>query len=146
MSICTKALLTCECRPIAPGYERVIAVGEIDLATGPGLTDALREAQARAHRVVLDLSRTTFIDAGGVRILLAADRHARAIAGTFAIAHPTSPVERVLQLVGADRALTILRRGIVAPEPATPIRSAVRPAVARRHGSVETRSAASPSG
>jgi anti-anti-sigma factor len=131
VSVCTKALLACEFHSVAFGYERVSVVGEIDLATGSQLTDALCEAQARAPRVVLDLSRATFIDAGGVRILLAADLRARTEAGTFAIARPTSPVERVLQLVGADRALAILRPEIAAPELAAPIRSAVASAVAR---------------
>lgn len=132
MSICTKALLACECHSVAPGYERVIAVGEIDLATGSQLTDALCGAQARAQSVVLDLSDATFIDAGGARILLAADRHARAAAGTFAIAHPAAPVERVLQLVGADRALVILRPGSPPSELATPIRSTGPPAMRER--------------
>lgn len=131
MSTCIPALLACECHSVAPGCEQVFAVGEIDLATGPRLTDALRGAQARAQRVVLDLSGTTFIDAGGVRILLAADRRACAASGTFAIARPTSLVQRVLQLVGADRSLVILRHGVPPPELATPIRSAVVPAIAR---------------
>jgi len=116
VSTCIHALLACECRSVAPGYERVSAIGEIDLATGTRLTDALRGAQARAQSVVLDLSAATFIDAGGVRILLAADTRARAASRTFAIANPTSPVERVLQLVGADRVLAILRPGILSPE------------------------------
>jgi hypothetical protein len=47
------------------------------------------------------------------------------------IADPTSPVERVLQLVGADRVLAILRPGILSPEPATPIRSTAAAAIAR---------------
>jgi anti-anti-sigma regulatory factor len=81
--------------------------------------------------VVLDLSAATFVDAGGVRILLAVDTRARAASGTFAIASPTSPVERVLRLVGADGVLAILRPGILLPEPATPIRSLAAPAVAR---------------
>lgn len=132
MSTCIQALLACESRSVAPGCERVTAVGEIDLATGSQLTDALREAQARAQSVVLDLSAATFIDAGGARILLAADTRARAGSGSFAIVHPTSPVTRVLQLVGADRALAILRPGVPPPELATPIPSAVMPpAVAR---------------
>ena len=131
MSTCIHALLACECRSVAPGYERVSAIGEIDLATGTRLTDALRGAQARAQSVVLDLSAATFIDAGGVRILLAADTRARAASRTFAIANPTSPVERVLQLVGADRVLAILRPGILSPEPATPIRSTTASAIAR---------------
>jgi anti-anti-sigma factor len=109
----------------------VSAVGEIDLATGSRLTDALCGAQARAQSVLLDLSAATFIDAGGVRILLAADMRAREASGTFAIAHPTSPVERVLQLMGADRVLTIRRPGILSPKPATPIRSTTASAIAR---------------
>jgi anti-anti-sigma factor len=131
VSTCVQALLACECHSVALGYERVIAVGEIDLATGAWLTDALQGAQARAQSVVLDLSAATFIDAAGIRILLAADTRARAAFGTFAIADPTSPVERVLQLVGADRVLAILRPGILSPEPATPIRSTAAAAIAR---------------
>jgi len=131
VSTCIHALLACECRSVASGYERVSAVGEIDLATRPWLTDALHGAQARAQGVVLDLSAATFIDAGGVRILLAADTRARAASGTFAIANPTSPVERVLQLVGADRVLTILQPGILSAEPATPIGSTAASAIAR---------------
>lgn len=131
MSTCIHALLACQCHAVAPGYERVSAVGEIDLATGSRLTDALRGAQARAQSVVLDLSAATFIDAGGVRILLAADTRARAASGTFAIANPTSPVERVLQLVGADRVLAVRRPGIFSPEPATPLGSTAASAIAR---------------
>jgi anti-anti-sigma factor len=147
VSTCTKALLACECHAVASGYERVSVVGEIDLATGSRLTDVLCAAQARTQGVVLDLSGATFIDAGGVRVLLAAATHARAASGTFAIARPTSPVERVLQLVGADRVLAILPPGILSPEPATPIRSTATPAMARRGIAVTSReSAASRSG
>jgi anti-anti-sigma factor len=148
VSTCTKALLACERHIVAPGYERVSVVGEIDLATGSQLADVLCAAQARAQRVVLDMGGATFIDVGGVRVLLAADLRARAQAGTFAIARPTSSVERVLHLVGADRALAILRLGIAAPKLADPIRSAPRsrlPLRARR-GSDTARSAASRSG
>jgi anti-anti-sigma factor len=98
-------LLTCEHRADPPDHHRVAAIGEIDLASGPHLIDALRAAQADAHHVVLDLDGTTFIDMAGARILIAAAAHARATAGTFAIVHPTAPVTRLLVLIGADRAL-----------------------------------------
>lgn len=143
MSTCIQSL-ACECHSVAPGYERVSAVGEIDIATGSRLTDVLRGAQARAQSVVLDLSAATFIDASGVRVLLAADTRARAQAGSFVIARPTSPVERVLQLVGADRVLAILRPGILSPEPATPIRSTPTPATAG-NGMAVTRRESAPS-
>lgn len=104
MSFSSTALFTCE-RHAAPGHQHVVASGEVDLATGPRLTDALRMAQAVARDVVLDLEGTTFMDMGGVRILLAAAEHARATAGTFEIVHATAPVMRMLTLTGADRAL-----------------------------------------
>jgi anti-sigma B factor antagonist len=99
------ALLTCERRAVALGHQHVAAIGEIDLATGPRLTDALRAAQANARDVVLDLEATTFMDMSGVRVLLAAAEHAQATTGTFAIIHATAPVTRMLTLTGADRAL-----------------------------------------
>lgn len=99
------ALLTCERRLGAPGHQSVVATGEVDLATGARLTDALRAAQADARNVVLDLEGTTFMDMSGVRILLAAAERARAATGTFEIVHATAPVTRILTLTGADRAL-----------------------------------------
>jgi anti-anti-sigma factor len=106
VSTSSRALLTCERRVVAPNHQRVVAIGEVDLATGLRLTDALRAAHADARHVVLDLDGTTFMDMSGVRILLAAAEHARTVAGTFEIVHATAPVARMLALTGADRALT----------------------------------------
>lgn len=105
MSLTASALLTCERHAGVPGHQRVVATGEVDLATGSRLADALEAAQADARDVVLDLEGTTFMDMGGVRILLAAAKHSRAAAGTFEIVHATPPVTRILMLTGADRAL-----------------------------------------
>ena len=105
MSFNSMAPLVCERRAGAPGHQRVLATGEVDLATGPRLTDALHAAQAEARDIVLDLEGTTFIDMSGVRILLAAAEHAHAAAGRFEIVHATAPVTRMLTLTGADRAL-----------------------------------------
>jgi anti-anti-sigma factor len=52
----------------------VVAHGELDLATAPDL-DAVLVAQA--GRVIVDLRRLTFIDASGLRALLAADERSR---------------------------------------------------------------------
>ena len=105
MSLTSIALLTCERRAGAPGHQHVVATGEVDLATGPRLAEALRSAQADARHVVLDLEGTTFMDMSGIRILLAAAEHARATAGTFEVVHATRLVARLLALTGADRAL-----------------------------------------
>lgn len=101
------ATLVCERRrPTSDERDEVVAIGEIDIGSAPRLRNVLREAQARARHVVLDLDGMSFIDANGARILLAAEARARATAGTFAIARPTPHVLRLLQLVGADRLLT----------------------------------------
>lgn len=99
------ALLRCERRTVAPDRQRVIATGEVDIATGQRLADALRAAQAEARHVVLDLAGTTFMDMSGVRGLLAAAEHARLTSATFEIVHATPAVERLLALTGADRRL-----------------------------------------
>jgi anti-anti-sigma factor len=86
----------------------VIAVGEIDLASGPHLADVLREAQAEARHVVLDLGHTTFIDASGARILLGARARTRATSATFVVTGVTAGVKRLLTLLGAET-LTLAR-------------------------------------
>lgn len=105
MSTSSMAMLVCERRVVGPDHQRVVATGEVDLASGLRLTDALRAAQADARHVVLDLNGTTFMDMSGVRVLLAAAQHARAAAETFEIVHATASVARMLALTGADRTL-----------------------------------------
>ena len=101
MSDCGNTPFRCERRSDGD-RQHVVAIGEIDLETGPYLTGVIRAAQTHALHVVLDLSQTTFIDAGGARILLAAQARTRATAATFAIAGATAPVERLFALIGAN--------------------------------------------
>jgi anti-anti-sigma factor len=98
---CSNTPFRCERRSDGD-RQHVVAIGEIDLETGPYLTGVIRAAQAQAAHVVLHLGQTTFMDAGGARILLAAHARTRATAATFAIAGATAPVERLLALVGAN--------------------------------------------
>lgn len=112
-------------RLVGADHQRVVVIvgGEIDLATGSRLTRILRDAQLEARHVVLDLHRSTFIDTGGVRVLLAAQARARATAGTFAICRPPPHVRRMLRLMGADRLLVVSFPG---PDGTTPfVRAAV---------------------
>lgn len=101
MPDCSIVPFRCDRHPVSDDCQHVVAIGEIDLATGPHLTRVLRDAQAHARHVVLDLGRTTFMDAGGARILRDADARTGAMAGTFVVAAATAPVLRLLALVGA---------------------------------------------
>lgn len=102
-------------RHVGADHQRIVVTvgGEIDLVTGSQLTRVLREAQLEARHVVLDLHGSTFIDTGGVRILIAAQARARATAGTFAICRPPPHARRLLRLMGAERSLLV----ISLPEP-----------------------------
>ena len=60
-----------------PDGRAVLAVrGEVDIHTGPRLRAALMEQIARGKHVVLDVTGAVLIDAAGLRVLTAAQRHA----------------------------------------------------------------------
>jgi anti-sigma B factor antagonist len=55
------------------GTSKVVVSGEVDAATAPLLEQALGEAaQAAAELLVVDTGAVTFMDAAGLRVLLAA--------------------------------------------------------------------------
>ncbi len=77
--------------------------GEIDHQSVGGLTRALSPADApEGHRVVIDLSRVTFMDSSGVNALIAAFQSARAAQGWLRLVVVRGAVQRTLQLVGLD--------------------------------------------
>ncbi|MER7566964.1 STAS domain-containing protein [Streptomyces sp. NPDC097941] len=77
--------------------------GEIDHQSVSGLTRALAPADASVERrVVIDLSRVTFMDSSGVNALIAAFQAARATGGWLRLVVVRGAVLRTLQLVGLD--------------------------------------------
>ena len=81
---------------------RVRIAGEIDIATVGALRTAFAEVlEASApDRLVVDLTRVTFLSAAGVRAFVQVDRRMRSDGALFVI-DPISPVaERVMQACG----------------------------------------------
>ncbi|EDY61305.1 anti-sigma F factor antagonist [Streptomyces sviceus ATCC 29083] len=77
--------------------------GEIDHQSVGGLTRALARADAAVgRRVVIDLSRVTFMDSSGVNALIAAFQSAQAVGGWLRLVVVRGTVLRTLQLVGLD--------------------------------------------
>jgi stage II sporulation protein AA (anti-sigma F factor antagonist) len=77
--------------------------GEIDHQSVGGLTQALARADAAVgRRVVIDLSRVTFMDSSGVNALIAAFQAAQAAGGWLRLVVVRGAVLRTLQLVGLD--------------------------------------------
>jgi stage II sporulation protein AA (anti-sigma F factor antagonist) len=84
------------------GIRVLTLVGEIDRDTGQALRQALDSSGTPRPRIVVDLSRVTFMDSTGINIFIAAHRALTETGGWIRLAAPTEAVMRVLQIVGVD--------------------------------------------
>jgi anti-anti-sigma factor len=83
------------------GTAEVVLTGELDIAV---LEDAERQVEEAAADgpalLIIDLSRLTFVDSSGVRLVLLADDRARAAGRRVAVRLGTGPARRVFQALG----------------------------------------------
>jgi anti-sigma B factor antagonist len=86
----------------------VRAAGELDIATAPQLKQTLRQAEAGARRVVLDLRELTFMDSCGVHVIVDASTRARAAGNRLVLVRGPSQVDRLLVLSKAADVLEIV--------------------------------------
>ena len=84
---------------------RVQLRGELDIATAEAVAERLTVLRERHESVLLDLDGLTFIDARGVRLVLAAAEDSRRDGWAFAVTHGSRQVRRVFVLLGLDRHL-----------------------------------------
>jgi anti-anti-sigma factor len=88
------------------GVAVLLAEGDLDVATAPGLR--MRLSSRRGQRIVIDLSRLSFCDTGGLRTIVDEAREARVAGGlVVAVAAPGSPAREVLDIIGATGVLEI---------------------------------------
>ena len=81
--------------------------GRLNLVAAPGLRGRLDQLVTEGNtRLVVDLSRTAFIDSSGLGALVAGLKRARQVGGDLRIAAPTDQVRTVLSLTNLDRVLT----------------------------------------
>ncbi|MGW3818775.1 STAS domain-containing protein [Streptomyces sp. NPDC005046] len=86
----------------AAGIRVLVLSGEIDTDNVDLLRQALRiDGNGRAQ-LVLDFSAVTFMDSSGVNVLVAAHRDAASGDGWIRMAALTTPVQRVVEIVGLD--------------------------------------------
>lgn len=91
----------------SPEGVRVVARGEVDLATVGYLTDAVLAAEdSDAANIVLDLSGVTFIDSTGLRHLLEAEARSRTNGKRLSVT-PSPAVETLIDLSGTRHELTL---------------------------------------
>lgn len=88
------------------GHVHTIALaGELDLASAAEVEAELRRVEATdAEAIVLDLSRLTFIDSTGIRLVVTADARSRADANRLSLLRGPAAIQRVFTITGvADR-------------------------------------------
>ncbi len=90
------ALFRTEC---VRGCAVVVASGEVDLCTSPALSEALEEAARTSDRIIIDLTRVTFLDSSGMAAMVGAlNRNHHRQRGTFCLVGPSGLVLRALQI------------------------------------------------
>jgi anti-sigma B factor antagonist len=82
------------------GWSIVRAEGELDVATSPRLREALIEAIRDNPNVVVDLTRTTFIDSTGLGVLVGALRRVNDADGSLRLVCTNRGILRVFEITG----------------------------------------------
>jgi anti-sigma B factor antagonist len=91
-------------RTSGTGGDHIVTVsGEIDIASAPTLSEAL--VQFVEGNVVVDLGQVTFIDASGLRALIAAHRHIERREGRLIVEDMSPVVRRLFAIAGIDPSL-----------------------------------------
>ena len=81
------------------GCAIVAAAGEIDLCAAPALHAALTEAAESADRIVIDLTRVTFLNSTGVTVMVdALNQHHHRQRGTLCLVGPSRAVHKVMDV------------------------------------------------
>jgi anti-sigma B factor antagonist len=87
----------------------VVLTGELDLSTVEKVEQELQRVESDGPTVVaLDLSRLTFLDSSGLRLIVSADQRARKENRRFAIVRGPDTVQRVFSITHLDEQLEIV--------------------------------------
>jgi anti-sigma B factor antagonist len=86
----------------------VSLAGELEMATAYALRTKLRELALQGGvMVTIDLSRVTFVDSTGLRVLVECHRHLSALRGQLRVVVTQPNIRRMLRLTGLDRSLYV---------------------------------------
>jgi anti-sigma B factor antagonist len=89
----------------------VVLDGEIDISTCPAIRRLLMAAISGGNvHLAVDMSGVTFIDAGGIGVLVAAANRARQAGGSLSLLAPSPQVRRLLDVFHLDAILPAARR------------------------------------
>ena len=89
------------------GVVRLRPSGELDLYTAPRLEEAVREQAAGGRLIVIDLSKTTFIDSSGMGTLVRLAKVVTALGGRLKLTSPTRSIARLFEISGVHSFLDV---------------------------------------
>lgn len=96
---------------LATGWHCIAVTGEIDLATVPELETAIENVYSgNSHPLVVDLTKSSFMDSTGLKALVMANRRFDESSRPFAIAVSAGPVSRLIDLSGVESSMRIVER------------------------------------
>jgi anti-anti-sigma factor len=82
--------------------------GDIDLHVSPVVTDSLTAMiRKEPKRIVVDLSRATYIDSAGLAVLIIAMQEVEAYGGKFFLSGLAEPIRSILETSRLDRTFRI---------------------------------------
>jgi len=91
------------------GLAHVVLTGELDLSTIAKVEQELSRVEGDGPTVVaLDLSRLTFLDSSGLRVIVSADKRARRENRRFVVVRGPETVQRVFSITRLDQQLELV--------------------------------------
>jgi anti-sigma B factor antagonist len=94
---------------LTAGLRIIVVRGELDLFAAPELKEAISQALADDVRdLIVDLTRTVFIDSSGLAALMMAMRRAHGLGGRLVVIDAGGSVARTFRVAGVDQILTIV--------------------------------------
>jgi anti-sigma B factor antagonist len=94
---------------LANGAHVVAVAGEVDIFTAPDLKRTIASAiEDGAHRLVVDLTNTRFLDSTALGVLIGAVKRLRPLDGKLAIVNTEPSTAKTFQITGLDRIFTIV--------------------------------------
>lgn len=100
----------------------VAVVGDLDRATAPRLSQVLDSLAVPGRVILVDLSRTKFMDCAGIVPLVDAHKRQQDLGGELVLDSPRGEVSNIIELTRFDKPITV----IGGPAPAGPLAKAVR--------------------
>src|SRR3954454_11570559 len=99
-----------EDQPVDPETHVVAVTGEIDLFTAPEFKQRVSAPiEAGRTRVVVDLTRTTFIDSSSLGVLIGAHRRLKRRGGALSVVCDNEAIIKTFRITGLDGVFTLAR-------------------------------------